>query len=102
MIKIKKLNFNYGDKKILENVNLELKSGIVYGMVGRNGAGKTTLMKLIMNFLIPTESEVLKNNIEKIYASAELTLPKYLKHQKIVKELLWIMSDNKEEIKKGR
>lgn len=35
----------------LENVNLELKSGFIMGIIGENGAGKTTLIKLIMNLV---------------------------------------------------
>ncbi len=47
MVNIINLSKFYGNKKILTNLNLELASGQVAGMVGENGAGKTTLFKCI-------------------------------------------------------
>lgn len=43
------LNKNYGKKTVLENLNLELESGKIYGLIGRNGAGKTTLLSIMSN-----------------------------------------------------
>lgn len=37
----------YGNKEVLKNVNLELESGKIYGLIGRNGAGKTTLLSIM-------------------------------------------------------
>ena len=37
----------YGQKTVLENLNLTLESGKIYGLIGRNGAGKTTLLSLM-------------------------------------------------------
>lgn len=37
----------YGNKEVLHNVNLELESGKIYGLIGRNGAGKTTLLSIL-------------------------------------------------------
>ena len=47
MIRIKKLNKSYGSKPVLKDINVELQTGMVYGIVGENGAGKTTLFKCI-------------------------------------------------------
>ncbi|OQY34619.1 MAG: hypothetical protein B6241_04130 [Spirochaetaceae bacterium 4572_59] len=47
MISIKNLNFSYDKKKVLNKLDLNLKKGNIYGLLGRNGAGKTTLLKLI-------------------------------------------------------
>ena len=38
---------SYKEKTVLKNVNLELESGKIYGLIGRNGAGKTTLLSLM-------------------------------------------------------
>lgn len=43
------LTKNYGKKAVLENLNLELESGRIYGLIGRNGAGKTTLLSIMSN-----------------------------------------------------
>ena len=46
---------SYKNKKILENVNLELEPGKIYGLIGRNGVGKTTLLS-IMSAQTPADS----------------------------------------------
>ena len=47
MIKIEKLSKFYGEKQVLNTINLEFKKGKIYGIVGENGAGKTTLFRCI-------------------------------------------------------
>jgi ABC-2 type transport system ATP-binding protein len=47
MIKIENLIKFYGNKQVLNQINLEFQKGKVYGIVGENGAGKTTLFKCI-------------------------------------------------------
>ena len=37
----------YGKKEVLQNIDLELEKGKIYGLIGRNGAGKTTLLSLM-------------------------------------------------------
>lgn len=37
----------YGGKDVLQNIDLELESGKIYGLIGRNGAGKTTLLSIM-------------------------------------------------------
>ena len=37
----------YGGKRVLEEVTLQLEQGHIYGLIGRNGAGKTTLLSLL-------------------------------------------------------
>ena len=36
-------------KNILQNINLHIKSGEVYGLIGPNGAGKSTFVRLLLN-----------------------------------------------------
>ena len=43
---------------VLSNINLELKKGTIYGLLGRNGSGKTMLIRLISGLIQPTEGEV--------------------------------------------
>lgn len=51
----KKFNSNY----VLNDINLTMENGKIYGFVGRNGSGKTVLLKLICGFYKPTDGEIL-------------------------------------------
>lgn len=48
-MKCEALTKTYGKNTVLENLNLTLESGKIYGLIGRNGAGKTTLLSLMSN-----------------------------------------------------
>ncbi len=48
MIKITNLNKSFGENKVLENLNCNIKTGSIYGLIGANGAGKSTLLRIIM------------------------------------------------------
>ena len=41
----------YGKKEALKNINLELETGHIYGLLGPNGSGKTTLIKTLMRII---------------------------------------------------
>lgn len=47
-----------GGKNIVEDVNLHIRKGEIYGFLGPNGAGKTTVMKMIANLWKPTGGEI--------------------------------------------
>ncbi|MBD3169231.1 MAG: ATP-binding cassette domain-containing protein [candidate division Zixibacteria bacterium] len=58
MIKTFELTKQYGEKTALDNLNLEIGKGELFGFLGPNGAGKTTTIKLIMGMLKPTSGRV--------------------------------------------
>lgn len=77
----------------IKDINLEVKKGEVFGLLGLNGAGKTTLMKIFLGLLKPTSGEVkiFNDSIEnravrqKIGYLSELPyFPKYLKAYEIL------------------
>ena len=49
----------FKNEKVLDNINLKLESGLIYGIVGKNGAGKTVLFKIIAGFLKPSAGKVM-------------------------------------------
>ena len=57
MIVVENVSKSYGDFKALDNINLHVKAGEIYGLVGANGAGKSTLIKILTGILKPDCSE---------------------------------------------
>lgn len=58
ILKTKQLTKKYGKDFAVNNVDLELKQGDIYGLVGKNGAGKTTILRMISGLSIPTSGEI--------------------------------------------
>ena len=48
----------YTDFKALQDVNIMIRKGEIFGIIGNNGAGKSTLLKVISRVLIPTQGRV--------------------------------------------
>ncbi len=62
MIKISNLSKKYGDDYALENINLEIKSGSIFGLLGANGAGKTTLISTLIGLNPYDSGEIIIDN----------------------------------------
>lgn len=62
IIEIKQLTKNYGKSRGIENINLEIEKGVIYGFIGPNGAGKSTTIKCIMNFINKNSGEIYIDN----------------------------------------
>lgn len=58
VIETRKLTKTYGDQTAVSRVDLHVKKGRIYGLLGRNGAGKTTIMKMILGLTSITSGEV--------------------------------------------
>ncbi len=65
IIEIKNLSFQYegSSKKVLKNLNIDIKEGEFICVLGHNGSGKSTLAKLINAQFIPTEGDILVGNM---------------------------------------
>ncbi len=67
------LTKKYGDQTVVNNVNLHIQRGKIYGLLGRNGSGKTTIMKMILGLTRATPGEIMvfgqniRKNRERIY-----------------------------------
>lgn len=65
MINISNVTKSYnGTYKAVDNLNLEIKDGEIYGLLGPNGAGKTTTIKMITGIIAPTNGTIEINNID--------------------------------------
>jgi subfamily B ATP-binding cassette protein MsbA len=52
------IDFNYGEKPVLRNINLTVKAGQLVALVGASGSGKTTLSNLLLRFYDPTHGTI--------------------------------------------
>ena len=59
VIEIKNVTKTFGEKVAIEDINLTIPEGKIFGLLGPNGAGKTTLIRIINRITIPTEGTVL-------------------------------------------
>ncbi len=59
MLKITHLTKQYGEKKAVDDLSLEIKPGEIYGFIGHNGAGKTTTLKSVVGILQFDAGEIL-------------------------------------------
>ena len=59
ILEIKNLSKSFDNNMVLDNVNLSLTSGKIYGIIGRNGSGKSVLLKIICGYYVPSSGEVL-------------------------------------------
>lgn len=71
-IEIKHLTKDYGKKRGIFDLSLEVEKGEIYGFVGVNGAGKTTTIRHMMGFLTPDEGTVTINGLDANKSSAEV------------------------------
>ena len=58
-IEIKNLTKVYGKNRGIQDINISVKEGEIYGFIGPNGAGKSTTIKTLLNFIYSTSGEAL-------------------------------------------
>ncbi|MBY7141826.1 lantibiotic protection ABC transporter ATP-binding protein [Virgibacillus sp. NKC19-3] len=59
MLKTRKLEKVFKSEKVVTNINVHVKHGEIYGLLGLNGAGKSTLMKIICGIFRPSSGEIM-------------------------------------------
>ena len=64
MIEVKHVSKRYGKHVALDDLNLTIEDGKIYGLLGENGAGKSTTMNIITGYLAPTAGEVLVDEMD--------------------------------------
>ncbi len=72
-IEFKDVNFAYGDKPVLSNLNLTFEAGKKYAIVGASGSGKSTTLKLLLGWLTDYTGEILYDGVNvKDYSPEQL------------------------------
>ena len=97
LLEVKNLNKSFESKEILKNINFNISSGKIIGLLGKNGAGKTTLIKLINDLLTKTSGEILINGnkvgVETKKVVSYLPERTYLNKQMKVSEVIEYFKD---------
>ena len=81
MIKIMNLVKSFNDKKVLDNLNISIEDGTVFGLIGINGAGKSTLLRLI--------SGVYSQDLGIVEVGGECVF----ENEKIKKDIIYVSDD---------
>lgn len=102
-LELKNVSFYYNqNKKVLTNINFEIKKGDVIGVIGKSGSGKSTLGDLILGFIKPTSGNILYNNKKKFinYNIGYVPQTTYLIEDTIIKNIAFGIEEKKIDIKK--
>ena len=61
LIRLEKISLSFGKRQILDNINFNVNSGEILGMLGPNGVGKSTLFNLIIGLIEPDFGSIIIN-----------------------------------------
>jgi ABC-2 type transport system ATP-binding protein len=72
IIDITNLSKYYGKNRGIENINLEIEEGEIFGFIGPNGAGKSTTIRILLNLIFPTSGSARIFGLDVIKKSKEI------------------------------
>lgn len=58
ILETRQLTKSFGNKIAVDHVDMHVKKGDIYGLIGKNGAGKTTIMRMMLSLCFPTSGEI--------------------------------------------
>ena len=64
VLELKNVSKSFGKRKIIDNLNLEVQEGEIYGFLGPNGSGKTTTIKMILKLISSDSGEIKVNGYD--------------------------------------
>jgi len=73
-IQITDLTKRYGKDRGIDNINLQVEEGEIFGFIGPNGAGKSTTIRVLLNLLFPTSGEARIMGMDVVRDSKEIKL----------------------------
>ena len=101
IISTKNLTKQYGERNVVNNVNLNIEKGKITGIIGRNGSGKTVLLKMLVQLYYPSSGEITYiNGIDVTNDFGVLIDTGFLENETGFKNL-YVLSSLKGKIKKN-
>lgn len=64
VLETRNLSKSFGDKLAVNNLNLQVEAGDIYGFLGPNGSGKTTTIRMVLNLIHPNQGEIILNGYD--------------------------------------
>ena len=64
ILSIENISFSYNQHNILNDINIEIEKGGIYGLIGPNGVGKSTIFNLITGLISPNSGKIQINGEE--------------------------------------
>jgi len=92
MLELNGISHSYGDRKVLQNIRLNLQRGQRIALMGPSGCGKTTLLRIALGLLTPTEGSV-KNSFRK--TTAVFQEPRLLPWRTALENVNLVLGDGK-------
>jgi len=71
MIEVRDLTIGYGERRVLEGINFEVRRGEVFAILGASGSGKSTLLKHLIGLYQPMQGDVLISGASLVRAEGE-------------------------------
>ena len=109
MVSIQDLHKKFGKNEVLKGVDLTIKDGGIFAVLGPNGSGKTTLIKAVLGMVIPNKGtiEVFGNNIKKNseyrhkidYLPQIANFPSNLKVKELIKMIKDLRKNTNEDLR---
>lgn len=93
MLQIKHVTKKIKGNIILDDINLTLEKGKIYGLTGTNGCGKTMLLRLICSLILPTSGEIIRD--PGLTYGVIIETPGFLFHESAEENLNYLASINK-------
>ena len=90
MLQITNLHKRFGDKTVLNGLELSVPQNSIFGFIGKNGAGKTTTMKMVLGLIKADNGEIIVNGEKVVYG--QTTTNRYIEYLPDVPEYYSFMN----------
>ncbi|MFC1728080.1 ABC transporter ATP-binding protein [Nanoarchaeota archaeon] len=88
ILQLRGVSKRFGKKTVLNDVDLDVKSGEIFGIIGMSGAGKTTLLETLIGFIKPEKGTIMfQPRVAKTVLPEQVSLVSITKQPKIVKTM---------------